>query len=58
MTGGVQVLDCRETNGQASAEWNFNGQVERVQWNHFNPFTAFVATDDGKFQHFVMQLCV
>lgn len=55
MAGGVQVLDCRDTSGQASAEWKFEGQVERIQWNHFNPFTSFVATDDGTLRYIDMR---
>ncbi|CAD6195439.1 unnamed protein product [Caenorhabditis auriculariae] len=55
MKGLVQVLDCRETNGTPSAEWKFGGQVEKVIWNHFNPFTAFVTTDDGHLRYLDMR---
>ena len=55
MAGNVQVLDCRDTNGESSAEWKFEGQVERIQWNHFNPFTSFVATDDGSFLPIILK---
>ncbi|KJH41107.1 WD domain, G-beta repeat protein [Dictyocaulus viviparus] len=37
LDGTVEVIDCRENTGIASA----------VKWNHFNPFYALFATDDG-----------
>ncbi|CAP22829.1 Protein CBG01808 [Caenorhabditis briggsae] len=51
MKGHVQVVDCRETNGTASATWKFDGQIEKVIWNHFNPYTVFVSSDDGRLRH-------
>ncbi|EFO92992.1 hypothetical protein CRE_10119 [Caenorhabditis remanei] len=51
MKGHVQVVDCRDTTGNASAAWKFDGQIEKVLWNHFNPFTVFVSSDDGRLRH-------
>ncbi|EYB90756.1 hypothetical protein Y032_0214g2317 [Ancylostoma ceylanicum] len=47
LNGSVEVLDCRDNTGSPSAAWQFSAQIEQVIWNHFNPFTAFVASDDG-----------
>nr|CDJ82924.1 SAC3 GANP Nin1 mts3 eIF-3 p25 and WD40 repeat domain containing protein [Haemonchus contortus] len=53
--GTVEVIDCRENTGSSSAMWNLGAQVEQVRWNHFNPFSAFVATDDGTLRHIDMR---
>ncbi|CAB3406318.1 unnamed protein product [Caenorhabditis bovis] len=55
MNGDAQVVDCRDTSGQPSAAWKFDGQIEKVLWNHFNPFTAFVSSDDGKLRYLDMR---
>ncbi|CAI5449125.1 unnamed protein product [Caenorhabditis angaria] len=55
MKGHVQVVDCRDILGQASAAWKFDGQIEKVLWNHFNPFTAFVTSDDGRLRYLDMR---
>ncbi|KAK6057557.1 WD domain, G-beta repeat protein [Cooperia oncophora] len=53
--GVVEVIDCRDNSGSPSAVWNLGAQVEQVRWNHFNPFSAFVATDDGSLRHIDMR---
>ncbi|RCN36686.1 WD domain, G-beta repeat protein [Ancylostoma caninum] len=55
LDGSVEVLDCREDTGSPSAAWKFSAQIEQVIWNHFNPFTAFVASDDGILRHIDMR---
>ncbi|KAL6739097.1 hypothetical protein Aduo_012583 [Ancylostoma duodenale] len=55
LDGSVEVLDCRENTGSPSAAWKFSAQIEQVIWNHFNPFTAFVASDDGILRHIDMR---
>ncbi|CAJ0602608.1 unnamed protein product [Cylicocyclus nassatus] len=55
LAGAVEVLDCRETSGSSSATWKFNAQIEQIAWNHFNPFSAFVASDDGMLRHIDMR---
>lgn len=55
MKGHVEVVDCRDRAGAASAAWKFDGQIEKVLWNHFNPYAAFVTSDDGKLRHLDMR---
>ncbi|CAI4222090.1 unnamed protein product [Auanema sp. JU1783] len=55
MKGTVEVIDCREEAGSASAQWSFETQIEKVTWNHFNPFTCFVAGDDGILRYLDMR---
>eukprot|EP00095_Tigriopus_kingsejongensis_P005197 maker-scaffold321_size207582-snap-gene-1.33 protein:Tk05197 transcript:maker-scaffold321_size207582-snap-gene-1.33-mRNA-1 annotation:"periodic tryptophan protein 1 homolog" len=40
----ARVFDCRGADFKA---WTVDGEVERVLWNHFNPFTFLVCTDSG-----------
>lgn len=56
MSGAFEVLDCQENTGVPSAAWKFDGQVEQVRWNHFNPFMALAATDDGKLYYTDMRM--
>lgn len=39
------LSDCRE--GKLCKKWSVNSDVERVLWDHFNPFYFFVAANDG-----------
>ncbi|ETN69316.1 WD domain, G-beta repeat protein [Necator americanus] len=55
LSGAVDVLDCRELDGSPSASWQFNAQIEQIKWNHFNPFAAFIASDDGMLRHIDMR---
>ncbi|VDM58952.1 unnamed protein product [Angiostrongylus costaricensis] len=55
LSGTVEVIDCNENTGIPSASWSFETQVEQVKWNHFNPFSAFFATDDGFLYHVDMR---
>ncbi|KAJ1351572.1 hypothetical protein KIN20_007647 [Parelaphostrongylus tenuis] len=55
LSGAVEVIDCNESSGIPSASWNFETQVEQVKWNHFNPFSAFFATEDGILYHVDMR---
>ncbi|TRY73816.1 hypothetical protein TCAL_02578 [Tigriopus californicus] len=43
----ARVFDCRGSEFKA---WQVEGEVEKVVWNHFNPFTFLVATDTGYVQ--------
>ena len=37
----VRLFDCTSENN--FKEWNVDGEVEKVLWNHFNPFTFLVS---------------
>lgn len=52
-SGQVSMLDCRNVEAEKSAEWNFGEsiEVEKVLWDRFNPFCAYVCSDDGKFYY-------
>eukprot|EP00088_Acartia_fossae_P040928 TRINITY_DN42682_c0_g1_i1.p1 TRINITY_DN42682_c0_g1~~TRINITY_DN42682_c0_g1_i1.p1 ORF type:complete len:558 (-),score=115.32 TRINITY_DN42682_c0_g1_i1:52-1725(-) len=41
----VRVADCRSTDSYK--KWRTTGEVERVVWNHFNPYQVFASTDAG-----------
>ncbi|XP_034233531.1 periodic tryptophan protein 1 homolog [Thrips palmi] len=41
----VRVFDCRGKD--TYKEWSMPGEVERVIWNHYNPFCFFASTDNG-----------
>ena len=40
----VRVVDCASKEFKT---WNVDGEVEKVLWNHFNPFTCLAATEKG-----------
>jgi len=46
----VRLFDCASDN--TFKQWNVDGEVEKVLWNHFDPFTFLVATDTGVVQMF------
>lgn len=55
-TGCVYVTDCRNVDEQVSTiKWDFGDkkkneiEVEKVIWNHFNPFCVFAVSSDGSF---------
>ncbi|KAL1437354.1 hypothetical protein MTO96_001415 [Rhipicephalus appendiculatus] len=42
----VKLWDCRNTDASFKS-WTVNGEVEKVLWNHFDPFYFYVSTDSG-----------
>lgn len=42
----VKLWDCRDVNGGCKS-WSVSGEVEKVLWNHFDPFYFYVSTEDG-----------
>ncbi|GMT22050.1 hypothetical protein PFISCL1PPCAC_13347 [Pristionchus fissidentatus] len=55
MGGFVDARDCR--SDKIAAQWNVGAdvQVEKVIWDHFSPFHAVVASDDGKLRYLDMR---
>lgn len=47
LSGELTVADCRQKEAEASRKWKVDGEIEKVLWDHFNPFNFFVTTDDG-----------
>jgi len=43
--GLVRLFDCRAPDSCKS--WGVGGEIERVVWDHFNPFRCLAATDSG-----------
>jgi periodic tryptophan protein 1 len=41
----VRVADCRSQESHKA--WRVEGEVERVLWDHFNPFHCLASTDAG-----------
>lgn len=41
----VRVADCRTNN--TYKKWKVGGEVEKLLWNHFNPYQCIVSTDAG-----------
>nr|ACO13022.1 Periodic tryptophan protein 1 homolog [Lepeophtheirus salmonis] len=44
----VRIFDCRAQD--SCKAWKVEGEVEKVLWNHFNPFTLFASTESGHIQ--------
>ena len=45
----VRLFDCRyETIAKS---WTALGEVEKVLWNHFNPYYCLISTDNGYIQY-------
>lgn len=42
--GKARIFDCNQTSHKS---WNVDGEVEKVLWDHFNPFNFMVATEKG-----------
>jgi len=40
----VRVYDCRS---ESCKEWKVDGEVERIMWDHFNPFCFLTSTEAG-----------
>lgn len=40
----VRVYDCRSESCQ---NWRLDGEIERVVWDHFNPFCLLASTEAG-----------
>ncbi|GMS93706.1 hypothetical protein PENTCL1PPCAC_15881, partial [Pristionchus entomophagus] len=55
MGGFVDARDCR--SDKIAAQWNLGAevQVEKVVWDHFSPFHAIVASDDGMLRYLDMR---
>uniref|UniRef100_A0A9J2PL19 Anaphase-promoting complex subunit 4 WD40 domain-containing protein n=1 Tax=Ascaris lumbricoides TaxID=6252 RepID=A0A9J2PL19_ASCLU len=51
LSGELTVADCRQKEAEASRKWKVDGEIEKVLWDHFNPFNFFVTTDDGKLRY-------
>jgi len=45
----VRVFDCRTVDQHK--KWEVNGEVERVVWDHFNPYCCLASTDQGQVQY-------
>jgi len=45
----VRVYDCRTVDQHK--KWVLNGEVERVIWDHFNPYCCLASTDKGQVQY-------
>jgi len=45
----VRVFDCRTVDQHK--QWNMSGEVERVIWDHFNPYCCLASTDQGQVQY-------
>jgi len=41
----VRAYDCRAQDSYKS--WRVSGEVEKVLWDHFNPYTCLASTDSG-----------
>jgi len=44
----VRVFDCRTVDQHK--KWAVGGEVERVVWDHFNPYCCLASTDQGQVQ--------
>lgn len=45
----VRVFDCRTVDQHK--KWVLNGEVERVIWDHFNPYCCLASTEQGQVQY-------
>eukprot|EP00092_Neocalanus_flemingeri_P038984 GFUD01042438.1.p1 GENE.GFUD01042438.1~~GFUD01042438.1.p1 ORF type:complete len:552 (+),score=182.11 GFUD01042438.1:59-1714(+) len=45
----VRVFDCRTVDQHK--KWVVGGEVERVIWDHFNPYCCLASTDQGQVQY-------
>lgn len=45
----ARVFDCRIED--AHMDWEVNGEVERVLWNHFSPYNFIVGTSTGSIHY-------
>jgi len=45
----VRVYDCRTTDQHK--KWDVEGEVERVIWDHFNPYFCLASTDKGQVKY-------
>ncbi|VDK54708.1 unnamed protein product [Anisakis simplex] len=51
LNGELSLADCRYNVTEPSRRWKFEGEVEHLLWDHFNPFYFYVTTDDGKLRY-------
>lgn len=42
--GKARIFDCNQVSHKS---WDVDGEVEKVLWDHFNPFNFMVATEKG-----------
>jgi len=42
--GKARIFDCNQVSHKS---WTVDGEVEKVLWDHFNPFNFIVATEKG-----------
>lgn len=47
--GQVRAYDCRSPS--VCKSWSVSGEVERVIWDHFNPFCCLSSTDQGSLHY-------
>ncbi|MFH4981036.1 hypothetical protein AB6A40_007745 [Gnathostoma spinigerum] len=52
LDGTIYLTDCRQTDTKPAQEWKVEGEVERVLWDHFNPYCFFATTDCGELRYF------
>jgi len=45
--GNVRLFDCRAPSAEPSRKWSLGGEIEKVLWNHHNPFYLFAGTEGG-----------
>jgi len=46
--GIVRLYDCRAAGQGPGGQWQLQGEVERVAWDHFRPELCLASTDQGQ----------
>lgn len=52
--GKINLYDC--WNRDSAKTWSIDGEVERVLWNHFQPYTFLASSDKGLVYNFDIRL--